>query len=273
MRIIFSLLLIVILTGCVPPASHRAQKPSTTTLLPPIEPDLKKYYDENIEGITCLAEYLSPQRYLIGVGYKPSNEGARIINIMENSPAKKAGLKIGDIITKINMKDIEYPFLIDAPVDLEIKRNNDIFTTRLVPSLMNSNNAIETKITIKERRGEKYIYEIIVTGIELNTVQFKTHYDRSKWIVSQWATGFWKFNNVSGCLKDKVIPDNLALQFIYSYRNFVTEQYRQGHDEFLDIFSKKKDIIDFADGNISVQDLLDKSAIFINGSREQLLMQ
>ena len=39
------------------------------------------------------------------------------------------------------------------------------------------------------------------------------------------------------------------------------------------VYSAKDDIIDFSEGNISVQELLDKSVIFINGSREELSMQ
>lgn len=269
MRNILTAIVLVICVGCIPVA-YRAQKPSTT-LLPPMESDLKKFYDDNIDGIICLAEYLSPQRTLIGVGYDPMNEGLKIKQIRENSPAELAMLKVGDVITKVNGKPAEYPLKIDSPSDLEIKRGNDILIVKIVPTLMKNNNAVETKISIEEIKGEKYVVETIITGIELNTAQFKTNYERSKWIVSNWATGFWKLN--LGCLQEKVKVDNIAIRFQYSHRNFVTEQYLKGHEEFLEILSKKTDIISFAKGDIPVQELLDKSIVFINGSREKLLMQ
>lgn len=266
MRNALILLIFVVCVGCV---TTTAQKPSTT-LLPPVESDLKIFYDDNIEGIMCLADFLSPQRTLIGVGYDLINAGLKVNKIFENSPAELAGLKVGDMITKVNGKPAAYPLKIDSPADLEIKRGNDMLTVKIVPTLMKNNNAIETKISIEEVKGEKYIVETIITGIELNTVQFKTNYERSKWMISNWATGFWKFN--LGCL-EKGKLDNIAIRFQYNHRNFVSERYLKGHDEFLDIFSKKTDVISFAKGDISVQELLDKSMIFINGSREKLLMQ
>lgn len=267
MRKIIILLILITCIGCVP---LRTQNPSTT-LLPPMESDLKKFYDDNIDGIMCLAEYLSPQRTMVGIGIEPSSEGIKIKYILEDSPAETAGLKVGDLITKVNGKPAEYPIKFDSPSDLEIKRGNNILTVKIVPTLMKSNNAVETKISVEEHKGDKYIIETIVTGIELNTVQFKTNYERSKWMVSNWATVFWNFN--LGCLQEKVKADNIAIRFQYSHRNFVTERYLKGYNEFLEIFSKKADIISFANGNISVQELLDKSMIFINGSREKLLMQ
>lgn len=265
------LFILVVLIACVGCVAYRPQKPSTT-LLPPVETDLKKFYDENIDGIMCLSEFLSPQRLVIGIKkFDRQDNGIRVKQIGENSPAENAGLKVGDIITKVNGKPITHPIKIDSPSELEIKRNDKILTVAVVPTLMKTNNAIETKISIEERRGEKYIIEIIVTGIVLNTAQFKTNYERSKWIVSNWATVFWKLN--SGCLQERVKTDNITIRFQYSHRNFVTEQYMRGYDEFLEIFSKRLDIVSFAKGDISVQELLDKSMVFINGSREKLLMQ
>ncbi len=268
MRKIFILVVLIACIGCV---AYRPQKPSTT-LLPPVESDLKKFYDENIDGIMCLSEFLSPQRLVIGIkDFDRQGNGIRVKQIAENGPAESAGLKVGDIITKINGKPITHPIKIDSPSELEIKREGKTLTVAVVPTLGKSNNAIETKITIEDRKSEKYISEIIVTGIELNTAQFKSNYERSKWMVSNWATFFWKLN--SGCLQERTKTDNITIRFQYSHRNFVTEQYMLGHDEFLEIFSKKADIISFAKGDISVQELLDKSMVFINGSREKLLMQ
>lgn len=267
MRKVVLLLLITVLVGCV---TYIDQKP-LTTLLPPSEPDLKKYYDDNIEGILCLAEHISPQRMLIGVGYEPSSDGLKIKTILEGSPAQIAGLKVGDILTKVNGKPVTYPLKIDSPADIEIRRESSFITVRIVPALFKSNNAVETKISIEEKRGEKYIVETIVSGVELNTVQFKSTYERSKWMISNWAIVFWKYNNV--CLQEKVKSENIAMRFLYRHRNFVTERYQRRQDEYLEIYSKRSDILSYIKGDISVQDLLDKSMIFINGSREKLLMQ
>ena len=269
MRSSIIILVFAILTSCVP-AVYREQKPSTT-LLPPIESDLKKFYDDNIDGILCLAEHLSPHRMLIGVGYEPSNDGLKVKNIIEGSPSEAAGLKVGDIITKVNGNPAISPLKIDSPSILDIKRESTSLTVSIVPALLTSNNAVETKISVEERKDDKYIVEIIVSGIELNTVQFKTNYERSKWMVSNWAIVFWRFNNA--CLQEKVKSENIVVRFQYSHRNFVNEQYQRGHDEFLEIYSKRSDILSYTKGDISVQDLLDKSMVFINGSREKLLMQ
>ena len=269
MRSTIIILVFAILISCVP-AVYREQKPSTT-LLPPIESDLKKFYDDNIEGILCLAEHLSPQRMLVGIGYDPSVDGLKVKEVKEGSPAEAVGLKVGDIITKVNGKPAEFAMKIDSPSTLDIKRESSSFTVSIVPILMKLNNAVETKISVDEKRDDKYIVETIVSGIELNTVQFKTNYERSKWMVSNWAIVFWRFN--TACLLEKVKSENIAVRYQYSHRNFVNEQYQKGHDEFLEIYSKRSDILSYTKGDISVQDLLDKSMVFINGSREKLLMQ
>jgi len=48
-------------------------------------------------------------RAFLGVSTEGSSEGARIINVSENSAAAKAGLKKGDIITKVNDKEVFDP--------------------------------------------------------------------------------------------------------------------------------------------------------------------
>lgn len=275
MRILFSLCVIVLFMGCAPVAPVRTQIPSTT-LVVPVGSDLKIFYEDNIEGINCLAYFLNPKRYLIGVSYRPSRDGLIIVKVFENGPAEKAGLKEGDIITKINTKNVNEPdnvVIINAPsrLKLEIKRGSSIISKIITPALMQSNNAIETRITAEERHDDKYIYEIIDTGVELNTLEYKSHYDRSQWIVSQWATQFWGLNKM--CLQYKTKAENIGLQFNYSSRNFAMIRRGKGHDESLAILSKRRDIIEFAEGDMSVQELLDHSEIFINGARERLQMQ
>ena len=49
------------------------------------------------------------ERAFLGVSTEGSSEGARIINVSENSAAAKAGLKKGDIITKVNDKEVFDP--------------------------------------------------------------------------------------------------------------------------------------------------------------------
>lgn len=48
-------------------------------------------------------------RAFLGVSTEGSTEGARIINVSENSAAAKAGLKKGDVITKVNDKEVFDP--------------------------------------------------------------------------------------------------------------------------------------------------------------------
>lgn len=269
MRSVIVILVFAILISCVP-AAYRGQTPSTI-LYPPIESDLKIFYDNNMEGILCLADKLSPQRMLIGVGGDFSSEGFKVKSIINGSPAKAAGLKIGDIITKVNGKPLLYSLKIDSPSDIDIKRESTLLTVRIVPTILQSNNAVETEISVEEQRDEKYIVETIDSGVVLNTIQFKSNYERSRWMVTNWSIVFWGFN--TGCLQDKVISENIAIRIQYRHRNFVTEQYQKGHAESLEIYSKRADILSYTKGVISVQDLLDKSLVFINGSREKLLMQ
>ncbi|MBI5181755.1 MAG: PDZ domain-containing protein [Nitrospirae bacterium] len=58
----------------------------------------------------CLSEFLSPQRLVIGIkDFDPIDNGIRVKQIGKNSPAENAGLKVGDIITKVNGKSITHP--------------------------------------------------------------------------------------------------------------------------------------------------------------------
>lgn len=50
---------------------------------------------------------ISPDQPLLGVGVQPSeNDGALVGQVVDNSPARKAGVKEGDVITKLNGKAI-----------------------------------------------------------------------------------------------------------------------------------------------------------------------
>lgn len=76
---------------------------------------------------------------MLGVSTKPAknNEGAEIEMITPNSPAQKLGLQVGDIITRINDKNILNPKdLVDAistfkpgdMIDVTFDRNNKLIT-------------------------------------------------------------------------------------------------------------------------------------------------
>lgn len=63
----------------------------------------------NAHGDQLRMYSLNENRAMLGVSTEPHDEGAEIQNVTEGSAAEKAGLKEGDIITKVNETKIETP--------------------------------------------------------------------------------------------------------------------------------------------------------------------
>ena len=130
---------------------------------------LEKYYDKNIdkEGMLNVAEeamlnflgdkyttYLNDKEYqsiiddLSGTynGIGVYIELNKVIQVIDNSPAQKAGIVAGDIITKINGNDVTNSSASDIKdlikdknnkyLNLEIKRNNEILIFNIEKELL-----------------------------------------------------------------------------------------------------------------------------------------
>lgn len=63
--------------------------------------------NDDIEIILDQPSQISEKRASLGIRIQDAEKGVEIVEIMPNSAAEKAGLKVGDIITKINGKNIK----------------------------------------------------------------------------------------------------------------------------------------------------------------------
>lgn len=111
-----------------------------------------------------------------GVGIEIINNNV-IYNVFENSPAQKIGLRVGDIILKVNNEDVIDKLIPDlikegsSEVKLTIQRNEEIleFTMNIENVIIK---AIETEIIEKENKRIGYIK--ITTFSNTVYSQFKT---------------------------------------------------------------------------------------------------
>jgi len=123
------------------------------------------YLDTN--NTTYLNESLSG-KYL-GVGIKitiTEDEQVEIVEVFEDSPAKKSGIQVGDIITTVNNEDItgkttaEIANMIkseeNSKVKITVNRNNESLTFEMtIDNLMVP--AVETKLLVQNNHNAGYI--------------------------------------------------------------------------------------------------------------------
>lgn len=102
--------------------------------LPPTPPNWNFNYDNDLQ-------LNSEPKAMLGVYTEKDEKGARITDVMDKSPAKKAGLIKGDIITKVDGKDITDPSSLSAAVN-EYKPDDEVRIQYL-------RDKKEKKITIK----------------------------------------------------------------------------------------------------------------------------
>ena len=107
---------------------------------------IDQYYDDwerLINGVQAVALALGPRAYIGAVGVDDP-AGCRLSAIDDNSPASNAGLKAGDLLLKIDQRDIKIAasfkrWLAEAQpgetLSLEVKRGNKLLTldVRLEP--------------------------------------------------------------------------------------------------------------------------------------------
>jgi serine protease Do len=107
---------------------------------------IEQYYDDwerLINGVQAVALALGPRAYIGAVGVDDP-AGCRLSAIDDNSPASNAGLKAGDLLLKIDQRDIKIAasfkrWLAEAQpgetLSLEVKRGNKLLTldVRLEP--------------------------------------------------------------------------------------------------------------------------------------------
>ena len=111
--------------------------------------------------IEDLMEYGRVQEAVLGIEFSPSEsgdiEGVKISSLPDNSQAKKAGIKVGDIITKIN--NVKISQFSDLAGQLKAKRPGDFVNVSVD---RNGTTLIKkVKLTIKDRhRSTNYGLEL-----------------------------------------------------------------------------------------------------------------
>jgi len=114
-----------------------------------------------------------------------NTEGALVASVGEESPAKKAGLKAGDIILKFDGKKVDtmrtLPKLVSNTkvgkiVELEIWRNKKLITKKLTLGRLESSDEFKaeekkTKLGIKEKDTEIETLKITVRNITTKDIQ------------------------------------------------------------------------------------------------------
>ncbi|MBZ4189646.1 PDZ domain-containing protein [Niabella beijingensis] len=93
----------------------------------------------NILGDNGLQKFQAPNKAMLGVVTQKTEEGVTVVNVSEESPADKAGLKEGDVITTVDDKKIGAPDELSAAikdkdpgdkVSIAYKRDNKSYTTQ-----------------------------------------------------------------------------------------------------------------------------------------------
>ena len=109
-----------------------------------MDEDTTEVFNQTVDG-----EYVG-----IGATVEITEEEIKIISIIDNSPAKKAGLKVDDIITKINGKEVKG------------KSNDEI--SKLLKGKKNT----KVKITIKRKEKEK-TYTLTRSDVDIPSISSK----------------------------------------------------------------------------------------------------
>ena len=98
----------------------------------------------------------------IGIEVMLSNGVVSVGNVFENSPADKAGVKVGDIVTKVNDTDI-----------------NDKSLTEIVSMISGDNSKSKSKLTVN-RNGEELSFELNKDFIETPVVDSEIYENNGK---------------------------------------------------------------------------------------------
>ncbi|MFT3704251.1 MAG: PDZ domain-containing protein [Agriterribacter sp.] len=133
------------------PVAIDIEAPEAIAPLPPMPPmppipdvdfqpgDFNINEDFNINGDNIY--FNNQSKPMLGVYTEKDDKGAKITNVVEGSPAEKAGLQKGDIITKVGDKSVSDPAsLADIIGDMEPNKEVDIYYLR---------DKKEKKVTVK----------------------------------------------------------------------------------------------------------------------------
>jgi len=108
------------------------------------------------QGVLGVSGFELNQQLIAELNLKNTKNGFYVKEITPNSGAEKAGIKTGDIITKINNKDIKT--FVDIKSVLNTKRPNDLVDILFI----RDNEPQETKIALIKRENQQFAYK----GIE-----------------------------------------------------------------------------------------------------------
>lgn len=125
-----------------------------------------------------------------------SDKKIQIVQVMENTPAAVAGLKIGDVITDIDGKSfLNYEDLqnyvaanVDKKLNYEIRRGSDLIKFEIAPKLMAETNRGGIGVAISETATVSYpwylaIYEGIKTTLFLTWAIIVAFYELIKGLI------------------------------------------------------------------------------------------
>lgn len=139
-----------------------------TPPMPPMPPMPPYYHDGDAysfdgDGIILKSE----PKAMLGVYTEKDEKGAKIAGIIDDSPAKKAGLKKGDIITKVNDKTVAGPSALSEIIE-KMKPGDNVDITYLRENS-------EKKITLQ--LGERK--DNFSRSFNFNVPQFKEDFFRN----------------------------------------------------------------------------------------------
>lgn len=126
--------------------------------VPPVGPDI--YFDDDAIALH------GASKPVLGVYTEKSERGAKITNVVDDSPAQKAGLLKGDIITKIDGTSIADPSMLSSIIS-DKKPNDEIQVTYL-----RDNKEKKVKLKLGERK------EAFTRSFNVNVPHFNQDFAR-----------------------------------------------------------------------------------------------
>jgi len=130
----------------------------------------------------------------IGVELSLRNEKITVVRVLADNPAEKAGLSVGDVVTKINDADITASDTIDSVV---AKIRGEAGTTVKV-TVMRGEETKDFTITRAEVTNPS-VYSTVVDGIGVMTI---SRFDEQTGQLSRAAAQSFKSQNVKGVILD-----------------------------------------------------------------------
>ncbi len=148
---------------------------------------------------------------IIGMYFKSFPGAVKILKVSEDKPAMKAGIKEGDIIDKVNGKEVkemgilqrEIQNSIDKPVVLEIVRDEKKFDISVLPYIDTEGNKKVGKIGVAFEQNMKQLYRLDYSFVEaFNEAIYKVQHVTitTLEVMKKIITGEMSTKNISGPL-------------------------------------------------------------------------